>query len=123
MANYSSKYIGDFATLTALLRDLTRKDVRFEWTHKHQALAIVWAVEHFQLFLFGSKFTLVTDHKLFEIIYGQRTAKTSARIERWVLRLQPYAFKIVYKSGVNNPADYLSCNPTNESKRKQMTEQ
>ena len=200
MANYSSKYIRDFATLTAPLRELTRKDVRFEWTQKHQAafeklkttlatapcmsyfdkkketfvvvdaspvgvsvilsqkpksrdtnnqqiiayasraltdtekrysqtekeaLAIIWAVEHFHLFLFGSEFTLVTDHKPLEIIYGQRTAKTSARIERWVLRLQPYAFKIVYKSGVNNPADYLSRHPTNESKRKQekMTEQ
>ena len=67
----------------------------------------------------------MTDHKPVEIIYGQRTAKTSARIERWVLRLQPYAFKIVYKSGTNNPADYLSRHPTNESKRKQekMTEQ
>ena len=200
MANYSSKYIRDFATLTAPLRELTKKDVRFEWTQKHQAafeklkttlatapcmsyfdktketfvvvdaspvgisailsqkprncdttnqqiiayasraltdtekrysqtekeaLAIVWAVEHFHLFLFGSEFTLVTDHKPLEIIYGQRTAKTSARIERWVLRLQPYAFKIIYKSGANNPADYLSRHPTNESRRKQekMTEQ
>ena len=59
------------------------------------------------------------------MIYGQRTAKTSARIERWVLRLQPYAFKIIYKSGANNPADYLSRHATNESGRKQekMTEQ
>ena len=37
MANYSSKYIRDFATLTAPLRELTKKDVRFEWTQKHQA--------------------------------------------------------------------------------------
>ena len=36
MANYSSKYIRDFATLTAPLRDLTKKDVRFEWTQTHQ---------------------------------------------------------------------------------------
>ena len=200
MANYSSKYIRDFATLTAPLRELTKKDVKFEWTHKHQAafekltttlatapcmsyfdknketfvvvdaspvgvsailsqkpknsdssnqqiiayasraltdtekrysqtekeaLAIVWGVEHFHLFLFGSEFTLVTDHKPLEIIYGQRTAKTSARIERWVLRLQPYAFKIIYKSGATNPADYLSRHPTNASRRKQekMAEQ
>jgi hypothetical protein len=36
MANYSSKYIRDFATLTAPLRDLTKKDVRFELTQTHQ---------------------------------------------------------------------------------------
>ena len=83
-------------------RALTDTEKRYSQTEK-EALAIIWAVEHFHLFLFGSEFTLVTDHKPLEIIYGQRTAKTSARIERWVLRLQPYAFKIVYKSGVNNP--------------------
>ena len=37
MANYSSKYIREFATFTAPLRELTKKDVRFEWTQKHQA--------------------------------------------------------------------------------------
>ena len=58
------------------------------------------------------EFTLVTDHKLLEIIYGQSTAKTSARIERWILRLQPFAFKIIYKSGASNPADYPSRHPT-----------
>jgi hypothetical protein len=62
---------------------------------RKEALAIVWSVEHFHLFLFGSEFTLITDHKPIEIIYGQRTVKTSARIETWVLRLQPYTFKII----------------------------
>ena len=104
-------------------RALTDTEKRYFQTEK-EALSIVWAVEHFHLFLFGSEFTLITDHKPLEIIYGQSTAKTSARIERWVLRLQPYAFKIIYKSGASNPADYLSRHPTNESKRKQekMTE-
>ncbi|CAB4036105.1 Retrovirus-related Pol poly from transposon [Paramuricea clavata] len=99
-------------------RALTDTEKRYSQTEK-EALAIVWAVEHFHLFLFGSEFTLITDHEPLEIIYGQRTAKTSARIERWVLRFQPYTFKIIYKSGASNPADYLSRHPTNESKRKQ----
>ena len=94
---------------------LTDTEKRYSQTEK-EALAIVWADEHFHLFLFGSEFTLATDHKPLEIIYGQRTAKTSARIERWALCLQPYAFKIIYKSGANNPADYLSRHPAKESK-------
>ena len=98
-------------------RALSDTEKRYSQTEK-EALAIIWAVEHFHLFIYGSEFTLVTDHKPLEIICGQRTTKTSARIEKWVLRLLPYAFKIVYKSGTNNPADYLSCHPTNESKRK-----
>ncbi len=73
----------------------------------------------FSSLLFGSEFALVPDHKPLGTIYGQRTAKTFARIERWVLRLEPYAFRIIYKSGANNPADYLSRHPTNESRRKQ----
>ena len=68
----------------------------------------MWAVEHFHLFLFGSHFTLVTDHKPLEIIYGSPRSKPSARIEQWVLRLQPYSFSVKYKPGSENPADYLS---------------
>ena len=34
--------------------------------------------------------------------------QASGRIERWILRLQRNTFRIVYKSGANNPADYLS---------------
>ena len=35
MANYIRKYIKDFATITATLRELTKKNVRFEWEQKH----------------------------------------------------------------------------------------
>ena len=111
-------------TIAYASRALTETGKQYSQTEK-EALAIVWAVKHFHLFLFGSEFSLVTDHKPLEIIYGKRTAKTSAGIERWVLHLQPYSFKIVYKSGSSNPADYLSQHPTAESCRKQekMTEQ
>ena len=37
MANYSSKFIKDYATITEPLRELTRKNTRFTWTYKHQA--------------------------------------------------------------------------------------
>ena len=36
MATYSSKYIPNFATITAPLRILTKKNVKFEWTSTHQ---------------------------------------------------------------------------------------
>ena len=37
MANYSSQYIPNFATLTAPLHELTKRNARFEWncTHEH----------------------------------------------------------------------------------------
>ena len=36
MATYSSKYIPNFATITAPLRILTKKNAKFEWTSTHQ---------------------------------------------------------------------------------------
>ncbi|CAB4041445.1 Retrovirus-related Pol poly from transposon [Paramuricea clavata] len=147
MANYSSKYIRDFATLTAPLRDLTKKDVRFEWTQTHQTafeklkntLAIAPCMSYFD----KNKQTFVTvdaspvgisgifsqkprngDVDSQQIIaYASRgltdREKRYSQTEKEALAI------IIYKSGASNPADYLSRHPTNESRRKQekMTEQ
>ena len=114
----------DHKVIAYASRALTDPEKRYSQTEK-EALAIVWSVEHFHLFLYGGQFNLITDHKPLEVIYGKRNAKASARIERWILRLQPYNFAIVYKSGAENPADYLSRHPTTKSIRKQekMTEE
>ncbi|XP_052758219.1 uncharacterized protein K02A2.6-like [Galleria mellonella] len=88
-------------------KSLTSVEKRYCQTEK-EALALVWAIEHFCMYLYGLKeFELVTDHKPLEIIFGPRS-KPCARIERWVLRLQAYNFKVVYRSGKNNIADSLS---------------
>ena len=52
------------------------------------------------------------------MIYGSSSSKPSARIERWVLRLPPYTFSVVYKPGKENPADFLSPHPALESTSK-----
>ena len=49
-----------------------------------------------------------TDHKPLECIYS-RTSKPCAPIERWVLRLQGYKYKIVYCPGKTNTVIALSC--------------
>ena len=97
---------------------LTDTEMRYSQTEK-EALAIVWGVEHFHAYVYGHEFVLVTDHKPLETIYGNRTSKTSARVERWVLRLQPYSFTVQYKTGCENPADYLSGHPTSTSTKQQ----
>ena len=38
----------------------------------------------------------------------KKSKRTSARIERWVLRLQPFEFRVVHVPGKNNIADPLS---------------
>ena len=59
------------------------------------------------MYLYGVEFTLLTDHKPLEVIYST-SSRTSARIERWVLRLQPYKFTVQYVPGKQNIADPLS---------------
>ena len=87
-------------------RQLTDVEKRYS-TIEREALALVWAVERFNLFLFGSEFELCTDHKPLEYIFKPRS-KPSARIERWVLRLQSYSFKVIHIPGQQNIADTLS---------------
>lgn len=50
---------------------------------------------------------MVTDHKPLEVIFGVKS-RPCARIERWVLRLQSYKYRVIYKPGKNNIADPLS---------------
>lgn len=87
-------------------RVLSDVERRYSQTEK-EALALVWACERFHVYLGGIEFDLITDHKPLEVIYGKRS-KPSARIERWVLRLQGYNFRVVYRSGQSNIADALS---------------
>lgn len=55
----------------------------------------------------GITFELETDHRPLESIFGIRS-KPCARIERWVLRLQSFKYKVIYKAGKSNIADPLS---------------
>lgn len=188
MANYSARFIKDFATITQPLRALTKKNACWKWTEEHQksldtlkqslsnnavmtyfdpskvtelvvdaspvglgavlaqrrspheparvvsyasralsnieqkysqtereALAIVWGCEHFHMYLYGAPFTLVSDHKPLEWIFNNPKSKPPARIERWSLRLQPYNYRVHYKAGKGNPADYMSRHPADVS--------
>ena len=93
-------------------RALTAVEQRYSQTEK-EALAIVWGCEHFHIYLYGSSFTtVITDHKPLQVILNNARSKPPARIERWLLRLQSYNFSVMYKSGADNPADYMSRHPT-----------
>lgn len=85
---------------------MTAPEINYAQTEK-EALALVWGVERFHYFLFGRSFELVTDHKALETLFGPKS-KPCARIERWVIRLMSYKFKVTYKPGKTNIADPLS---------------
>ena len=87
-------------------RSLTGCERRYSQTEQ-EALGLVWACERFHAYIYGMQFDLLTDHKALETIYGPRS-KPCARIERWVLRMQPYDFHVVHVPGTQDIADPLS---------------
>jgi transposase InsO family protein len=90
-------------------RSLTDTESRYSQIER-EGLAVVWACEHFDMYLRGAKhFTVISDHKPLETLFSKR--KLTLRLERWSLRLQPYKFTIKYRPGQDNAADYMSRHP------------
>jgi len=89
-------------------RSLSDTERRYSQTEK-EALALVWSCERFNLYLCVLPgFDLVTDHQAMKTIYGPNS-KPSARIERWVLRVQLLLnYKVRYVTSRENIADSLS---------------
>ena len=68
--------------------------------------AAVWAMRHFETFLLGRHFVLMTDHKPLETL-GSVHTRTFNRLQ---LAMIDFDFEITYKKGSEMPADYLSRN-------------
>ena len=77
---------------------------------KKEALAVLWGCKRFHLYLYGTSFTVLTDHKPLEILYTHK-GKLSARILKWAIELQSYDFTIKHIKGLDNPANILSRQP------------
>ena len=90
-------------------RTLTNSELVYSTTDK-ELLAVVEAVTHFRPYLYGTKFTIITDHK--SLIYLHNLNETSPRVARWKLKLREYDYEIQFKPGASNlNADSLSRNP------------
>ncbi|GFO11778.1 transposon ty3-g Gag-Pol polyprotein [Plakobranchus ocellatus] len=89
-------------------RSLTDVESRYSQTER-EMLAVVFGVEKFHIYLYGSTFIVITDHKPLLGIIGS-CKPTSVRIDRWRLRLMPHEFTLSYRPGkdAENPADNLS---------------
>ena len=92
-------------------RALTPTEQRYSQTER-EALAVIWSCEHLHIYLYGTHFTVHSDHKPLTSIFGNPNAQLGARLERWVLRSQAYDVSVVYRPGKDNPADYLSRHPS-----------
>ena len=72
-----------------------------------EGLAIVEAIRHFEVYLFGSEFTVVTDHKALTHLFSSTVL--NAKLWRWALYLQQFSITFRYLPGrFNVVADCLS---------------
>jgi len=87
-------------------RKLYPRECRYTVTEK-ECLAAVDSVRHFQAYLLGAPFQLVTDHKALTSL--QHMTGGGARVTRWALSLQPFSYQVVHRQGgKHQDADGLS---------------
>ncbi|TNN21385.1 Retrovirus-related Pol polyprotein from transposon 17.6, partial [Schistosoma japonicum] len=80
-------------------RTLTPAERKYSQIEK-EALALVFAVRRFHKFLYGRRFTLLTDHKPLLTIFGSKSgipAHSANRLQRRALILLGYDFDIQYR--------------------------
>ena len=77
-----------------------------------EGLALLFAVKKFHHYLYGHKFTMVTDHNPLLGLFAADKGfpdKSAARILRWALLLSAYNYKLEYRPGESHcNADGLS---------------
>ena len=85
-----------------------------------EVAALVFALEHFQVYLLGSKVTVFTDHQALVSAYiPYLKSQTKGLLARWYLRLSPFLPNLIlkYKPGTTNQAaDALSQAPLSPGK-------
>ena len=87
-------------------------DTQKRWaTIEKEAYAVVYAITKLRPYLYGSKFTVYTDHKPLTSLFTKPMINT--KIQRWAILLSEYGADIKYFQGrYNVRADMLSRIPT-----------
>ena len=92
----------DWKTISFASRFLNPYESKYS-TNKLELLGVVWAVEHYKNFLYGSDFEVITDHKalLFALSTNHGNKTYHSRLTRWVDRLLPFNFTIKHLAGTD----------------------
>lgn len=97
--------IGSDKPIAFASRSLTKYEIKKPIIEK-ELLAVHWAINYFRSYLYGKRFTVITDHRPLVGLFSNRTPSTKLNNVR--LDLSDYNFDICYRPGHSNNADALS---------------
>ena len=81
-------------------RTLSNTERRYSQIEK-EALACIFGVKHFHMYICGRHFQLQTDHKPLTALFGESkpvSQQASGRIQRWALILGSYEYSLTFRS-------------------------
>ena len=110
-AMLTQKQDGKDVAIAYVSRALTKAEQVFAiW--ELEALAAVWACRLFRMYLYGSRFQIITDSQAVTTILKASYKAAGGRLARWSLALQDFDYELVHRSGsLNLVPDALSRNP------------
>ncbi|GJR25792.1 transposon ty3-G gag-pol polyprotein [Tanacetum coccineum] len=125
LATFYRRFIQDFSTIMAPITECLKKG-RFHWeghpvaffseklsearrkwtTYELEFYGIVWAVKHWEQYLFQQEFVIQTDHEALKYFNNQNSI--SRMHAHWMEYLQQFTFVIKHKAGTKNKDLYAS---------------
>ena len=84
--------------ITFASKSLTPAETRYA-NIERELLAVVYGCEKFHSYLYGRSFVVKTDHRPLEQIHKKNLMQAPPRLQRMLLRLQPYDCVIKYLPG------------------------
>ena len=100
------EHMGQLFPVAYISKKLDKTQCAYSIMEK-ECLAIVWAIQKFNMYLYGQQFVIQTDHQPLSCI--RRSKITNAQIMQWALSLQPYRYQMeVIKGSQNVGVDYMS---------------
>ena len=90
-------------------RMLKGAELHYSITEK-EALGVVFGIKHFRVYLYGKKFTIITDHAALSWMMNLRDFKgLNPRVIRWTILVQSYMFDVIHRAGrIHSNVDVLS---------------
>ena len=99
---------GQFRPVAFASCTLTHAQQNYSQLEK-EAFSIIFGLKRFRQYLYGCSFTILTDHRPLLTLLGPQKpvpAHAAARLQRWVLILASFNYKIEYRStGAHADAD------------------